>query len=142
MTHKYAARSVTIDGIKFASQAEGRRYSHLKLLQKAGEITGLQVQPKWIFEHNGVRLGAYTADFAYHDTTGALIVEDVKSDATKTTAYRLRVRMLFAFHAQEVWEVDARGNRQIAFAPPKSRKTRRQVIDEAVMAKANLGARR
>lgn len=142
MTHKYSARAVTIDGIRFASQAEGKRYAQLKLMQQAGEITGLQLQPQWLFELNGVRIGSYKADFAYRDfAAGPLVVEDVKSAGTITTAYRLRVRMLYAFYEQIVWEVDAKGNRKIAYEPPKRPRTRRQAVNEAVMAKMNLGAR-
>ena len=36
--HKYGAEPVTVDGIRFDSKLEARRYCELVLLQKAGEI--------------------------------------------------------------------------------------------------------
>lgn len=40
--HKYHAKPTTVDGIRFASKAEARRYSELRLLEKAGEIKNLE----------------------------------------------------------------------------------------------------
>ena len=45
---KYGAKKVEIDGIIFDSKKEGRRYQELKMLQKAGEISNLQRQVKYI----------------------------------------------------------------------------------------------
>jgi len=36
--HKYNARAVVIDGIRFDSVKEGRYYNQLKLRQQAGEV--------------------------------------------------------------------------------------------------------
>ena len=44
---KYFSRKVTIDGITFASKLEGTRYTQLKLLQQAGEIEDLKLQPEF-----------------------------------------------------------------------------------------------
>jgi hypothetical protein len=95
-----------VDGIKFDSKAEARRYGELKLLERAGEIRALGLHPKFIFELNGVRIGSYKADFQYllrHSEQ--LIVEDVKSPASKTQMYRLRKNMMQAFHGVLVREV-------------------------------------
>lgn len=103
---KYGNRKVEVDGILFDSQKEGVRYWQLKQLRQHGEIRDLECHPVFRFELNGVRIGRYTADFRYVDaTTGETIVEDVKSDATKTTAYRLRKRLMKAFHDIDVKEV-------------------------------------
>lgn len=103
---KYGNRKVEADGITFDSQKEGVRYWELKQLRQRGEIRDLECHPVFRFELNGVRIGRYTADFRYVDaTTGETIVEDVKSDATKTTAYRLRKRLMKAFHNIDVKEV-------------------------------------
>lgn len=45
--HKYGAKPTVVDGIRFASQKEARRYQELKLLVKAGEIGGLLLQPSY-----------------------------------------------------------------------------------------------
>jgi hypothetical protein len=103
---KYRNQPVTVDGYKFASKAEARRYGELKLLKLAGQILDLELQPKFVFEHQGVRIGGYKADFRYrlpHSPT--LIVEDVKSPASKTQAYELRKKMMKAFHGIEIREV-------------------------------------
>ena len=41
---KYGNRKAVIDGITFDSKKEAQRYTELKLLEKAGKITGLQLQ--------------------------------------------------------------------------------------------------
>jgi hypothetical protein len=103
---KYGNRKVEADGITFDSQKEGRRYWELKLMRQKGEIRDLECHPVFRFDLNGVRIGRYTADFRYVDAaTGETIVEDVKSEATKTTAYRLRKRLMKAFHSIDVKEV-------------------------------------
>lgn len=81
--HKYGAKACVIDGIRFPSQAEGRRYAELKLLEKAGEIASLQRQPKFALYVRTpiemVQLGDYYADFEYWDTrSNCRVVEDVK----------------------------------------------------------------
>ena len=44
---KYNARKVEIDGITFDSLKEANRYSELKLLEKAGLIKDLTLQPRF-----------------------------------------------------------------------------------------------
>lgn len=104
---KYGARPVTIDGVRFASQVEARRYQQLRALEQAGEIRDLLPHPRFIFEHQGVRIGAYTADSAYTIVaTGERVIEDVKSGPTRTTSYRLRRKLMQAFHHIEVKEYE------------------------------------
>ncbi|MDD3747626.1 MAG: DUF1064 domain-containing protein, partial [Anaerostipes sp.] len=42
---KYGARKTVIDGITFDSKREAKRYQELKLLEQAGEISYLELQP-------------------------------------------------------------------------------------------------
>ena len=42
--HKYSARPTEVDGIRFDSKAEARRYTELRTLEKAGEISHLELQ--------------------------------------------------------------------------------------------------
>jgi hypothetical protein len=46
----------------------------------------------------------YTADFRYVDASGAVVVEDVKSGPTKTTAYRLRKRLVETIYGITITE--------------------------------------
>lgn len=97
MSHKYGAKSVTVDGHKFPSKVEARRYGELKLLERAGEIRNLELQPEYKFTIEGAplmigkRQARFRADFRYFDVkTGKRVVEDIKSAPTRTEAYVLR----------------------------------------------------
>jgi hypothetical protein len=104
---KFGNRRTEVDGITFASAREAARYRDLCLMQAAGEIADLTLQPTWVLVVNGLRVGRYSADFAYTDRrTGQLVVEDVKGgEATKTQAYQLRKKLLLACHGLQVTEV-------------------------------------
>jgi hypothetical protein len=39
-----------MDGIVFASKAEMRRYAELKMLERSGAITSLELQPRFILQ--------------------------------------------------------------------------------------------
>ena len=94
---KYNARKTTVDGIKFDSKKEARRYADLKILEKAGEISHLQLQPKFRlldgFKHRGetIRPINYFADFSYIDTEGNEVVEDVKGK--RTDVYNIKKKL-------------------------------------------------
>lgn len=71
---KYNAVKTIIDGIKFDSKAEARRYSELKLLERSGLISKLKLQPRYNLMPsytNGkgqkIRAIDYIADFEYLD---------------------------------------------------------------------------
>ena len=100
---KYHAKPTTIDGHRFASQAEGRRYVALKKMAKDQEITDLDLQPKFPIEVNEHKICTYIADFDYTDKDGAYIVEDVKG--FKTSIYRLKKKLVEAIYGIEITEV-------------------------------------
>lgn len=62
---KYGAIRTTVDGITFASRAEARMYSELKLRQRAHEIDLLRCQPRLRLVVNGQHIGDYVADFTF-----------------------------------------------------------------------------
>lgn len=95
---KHGNRKTVVDGIEFDSAKEARRYCELKLLQRAGQIEGLELQKEYelipaqyeTFERygkKGQRLKdgkrciekscVYKADFVYKQN-GQLVVEDTK----------------------------------------------------------------
>ncbi len=100
--NKYRARRVELDGYLFDSQAEARRYGELLLLERAGEIADLELQPEFVlledFEHEGRRVRGirYRADFRYLDKTGRVIVEDVKGHRTKEFLLKWKI-LLFRY---------------------------------------------
>lgn len=84
---KYGNIKTIVDGIKFDSKKEAKRYGELKLMEKAGEISVLRLQVKFILS-----VCTYVADFVYYDKTKHLIVEDCKG--VKTPVYRLKKKMM------------------------------------------------
>ena len=68
----------------------------LEILLRAREISDLEVHPKFDLMVNGVKIGRYTADFRYKKGSD-IIVEDVKSRATKTRDYVLRKKILATY---------------------------------------------
>ena len=95
--NKYNARKVTVDGHTFDSKKEAQRYGELRLLERAGEIADLKLQPQYIlqpkFKKNGktFREIKYIADFCYTTKDGRHVVEDVKG--VRTEVYRLKRKM-------------------------------------------------
>ena len=99
---KYNAQKTVIDGIAFDSKREAGRYNVLRLLQLAGEISNLEIQPEFVLQaafidaqgkkHRAIK---YRADFRYFDhASGKQIVEDVKG--MKTQVYRIKKKLLLA----------------------------------------------
>src|SRR5262245_60447535 len=69
---KFGAIRVEVDGIKFASRKEARRYGELRVLERAGEISALRCQPRYPIVINGTavkypsgRALEYVGDFSY-----------------------------------------------------------------------------
>ena len=96
---KYRNKKVKVDGHTFDSQKEARRYKEVKLMERAGAIKGLEIQPAFELiptirtETETLRKTVYKADFRYVDTkTGGVVVEDVKG--FKTDVYKLKKKML------------------------------------------------
>jgi hypothetical protein len=105
---KYNARKTEIDGFVFDSQAEGRRYSELRLLEKAGEVVDLELQPKYKIVIRGKDICTYIADFRYSlKRPGGYVevVEDVKG--FRTAVYRLKKKLVEATYVIEITEVTA-----------------------------------
>ncbi len=102
--NKYNAQARTVDGVRFDSKAEARRYGELKLLCAQGYIAGLRIHPRYELQaaftdgrgkrHRGI---FYEADFEYQES-GQMIAEDVKG--VQTTVFRLK-RKLFLYRYSE-----------------------------------------
>lgn len=111
--NKYRATKTEVDGIVFDSKKEAARYQQLKLMERAGEIHGLVLQPTYVLNVNGSKICSYKADFFYklveRDKTGLTtgylrhIVEDVKG--MKTPVYNLKKKLMKAIHGIEITEV-------------------------------------
>lgn len=105
-TSKYGNHKVEVDGITFDSKKEANRYRELKMMERAGEIQGLELQPVFdlIPKQDGERAVRYLGDFRY-TKEGKTVVEDVKSSATKTQVYRIKRKLMLYVHGIRVREV-------------------------------------
>ena len=87
MQNKYKNKKTQVDMYVFDSAREAKRYKELKLLERAGEISNLELQPHFLlqdsFKKNGKKKKKieYVADFKYIEK-GKIIVEDVKGIQT------------------------------------------------------------
>ena len=104
---KYHNVRAVVDGIKFDSKLEAERYLQLKEWEKAGRITGLELQPCFelvpAFEKNGKkwRRMTYVADFQYFSCAeDKYVVEDVKgSEKVLTDVFKLKQKLFeYLYH--------------------------------------------
>jgi len=88
---KYGAVPTVVDGIRFDSKKEARRYQELRLLEKAREIEDLTLQPIFSLKASLGTVGEYRGDFCYTDLrTGLRVVEDVKGVDTPLSKWKRR----------------------------------------------------
>lgn len=121
-TSKYKAHKTIVDGIEFDSKKEAKRYTELRLLERAGAITDLKRQVRYILipaqrepDSVGKRGGkikgkllerecSYVADFVYRDVeTGEWVVEDTKG--MRTTDYIIKRKLMLYVHGIKIKEV-------------------------------------
>ncbi len=101
---KYHNQKTLYNGIQFDSRKEATRYQELTLLERAGMICNLELQPRYNLVVNGQKLGFYKADFRYKvRATGEVIVEDVKG--VRTAVYMLKKKLVKALYGIEIIEI-------------------------------------
>lgn len=108
MYRKYHNTKTVADGIKFDSKLEAERYAQLKILESAGVIRDLELQPEYelipSFRKNGKiwRRTVYIADFRYIlCEDDSYIIEDVKgSTAVITDVFRLKQKLFEYKHPE------------------------------------------
>ena len=120
--NKYGNHKVTIDGETFDSKHEANRYLELKMLEKAGKISLLQRQKKFLLvpaqyepDTVGPRGGkikgkliekeiSYYADFVYFDEEEKdFVVEDAKG--VRTPEYVIKRKLLLWLKGYRIKEV-------------------------------------
>lgn len=109
---KFGNHAIAVDGQKFDSKAEYRRWGALLVLLRAGEIHDLKRQvpfelvPSQKKPSGGTeRAISYVADFVYRGRAGVLVVEDVKGMRTKD--YVMKRKLMLWKHRIEIREVQA-----------------------------------
>lgn len=121
MGSKYRSKKVVLDGITFDSKKEAKRYTELKLLERAGKIRDLRLQVKfqlipaqyekvWDEKRQRYKKGKclerecnYIADFTYYDESGSYIVEDTKG--FRTADYIIKRKLLLHVHGKRITEI-------------------------------------
>jgi hypothetical protein len=114
--NKYKATAVHIDGIRFDSLKEGKRYTELNALLAVHEIEDLELHPGFPLMVPRLNtdgpaqvfhtIGMFHADFKYRNVrTGNVVVEDVKSKPTRTEAYLLRKKFVEWQHGIIIVEI-------------------------------------
>lgn len=122
---KYNNKKIIVDGIKFDSKKEALRYKELKMLEKAGIISNLQRQVKYVLipaqyeptssvyvkgNNKGKpkkgklieRECAYYADFVYTENSKT-VVEDTKG--VKTPEYIIKRKLMLYVHNIKIKEM-------------------------------------
>ena len=106
---KYGNRKVIRDGIEFDSVKECQRYCELKLMQRAGLISDLQMQVSFelipsqrIAGKVVERACSYVADFVYKQD-GQTVVEDTKG--FKTPEYIIKRKLMLWVHGIRIREI-------------------------------------
>lgn len=109
---KYGAKKTQVDGITFDSKAEAARYTELKMLERAGQISKLELQPTYELAPSVILGGRkkpalrYRADFRYTDHLGNVIVEDVKG--VRTAEYQIKRHLMKFVHGIDITEISRR----------------------------------
>lgn len=119
---KYHAKKVSIQGETFDSKREARRFLELQMMEKAGRISGLQRQKKFVLvpaqyepDTKGPRGGrikgkllerevAYYADFVYWDEDAKeFVIEDTKG--VRTPEYIIKRKLMLWINGFQIREV-------------------------------------
>lgn len=125
MRNKYGNRKTVVNGIEFDSRKEAVRYQELRLLERAGKISGLRLQEKFILipsqreastevYKSGPQKGrrkpgkllekecSYIADFFYTED-GEIVVEDTKG--FRTEAYKIKRKLMLERYGIRIREI-------------------------------------
>lgn len=128
--NKYGNKKVKVDGKVFDSKKEAIHYCELKMLERAGAIKGLELQktfelipaqfeeiPTGEIYKRGENKGkpkfkkvcveqsvTYKADF-YYIENGKKVVEDTKSEATKTKDYIIKRKLMLYLYGIRIKEI-------------------------------------
>ena len=107
--NKFRAVKTVVDGVKFDSKGEARRFCDLKIMERVGEISDLSLQPEFVLQEaftdsSGVkhREIKYRADFKYLEG-GKWVIEDFKG--VQTVEFRLKKKLFLKRYPEFVFRV-------------------------------------
>jgi hypothetical protein len=111
---KYRNVPTLVDGIKFASKLEAKRWGELKLLERAGEIRALQRQVRYALmcgdkpilmkskRYPNGRHVKYVADFVYQNRDYNWTLEDTKGCENETYPLKRAIMQAMGYEIQEI----------------------------------------
>lgn len=122
--NKYRSKKIEVDGMTFDSRKEYRRWCELSLLERAGKITDLQRQIKYVLiptqyepptvgKNGALKRGkvierecSYVADFVYIEN-GNLVVEDVKGykGGGAYSVFTIKRKLMLYVHGIRIKEI-------------------------------------
>lgn len=122
---KYGNKKIEYFGEVFDSKKELNRYLELKLLERGGAISDLKRQVAFelipnqyktvekVLKNGKIkqeqklveRKCEYIADFVYKNDKGETVVEDTKSEATKTKEYVIKRKLMLYKYGIEIQEL-------------------------------------
>lgn len=101
---KYYNRTTVVDGLCFDSKKEAARWTELRRLETAGQITELKCQVRYelIPKQEGERACVYVADFVFREN-GQMVCEDTKG--MRTQAYIIKRKLMLWVHRIRIREI-------------------------------------
>lgn len=105
--NKYGNRHVEIDGIKFDSEKEGKYYTKLKMLKRAGEVKDFKLQVPFEIKVNKIYIAKYLLDFQVIYSDGTVEYIDIKAKTKEgkwitTDVFKLKKKLVEAIHKIEI----------------------------------------
>ena len=107
---KYGNRQTYVLGKTFDSKHEAKRFAELQMMERAGEIWGLETQVPFELipaqrtpDGKTVRPVTYIADFVYYQVGKTKIVEDAKG--FRTDVYKLKKKLMLQVYGIWIREV-------------------------------------
>lgn len=99
---KYKNEPTWVDGLRFDSKREAKRWQDLELRRKAGAIACIERQKRYSLGFNGEHICDYIADFVYREHGIATVVEDCKG--FRTQVYKLKKKLMKAIYGIDILE--------------------------------------
>lgn len=95
LTNKFRNTPQFVDGHRFASRKEAKRYAELQLLVRAKQIEHLTLQPRYPLAVHDRLICTYVGDFEYVER-GKRICEDTKG--FRTPDYIIKRKLFMALY--------------------------------------------
>lgn len=97
--HKFNAMPTTVDGHKFGSKKEAKRYQELVLLKQSGDVLFFLMQTRFDLPGGVI----YRCDFMVFWANGDITIEDVKG--MKTSEYIIKKKILETMYPITITEI-------------------------------------